>query len=250
VLAIVLTYDPQLGLAELVHRKYADLWAAHPLTFRIPVNGSAQGTALQYLQRQSNCRLIPSPPAIEPTMRALLEGIPDAAWVFWCTDDRFPNWLDPAPLGEIVARLDGCREPAEEVKLLHWREGLTRKVVTLGPVDFRVQAPGSRQWGFWHHHFIRAGTLRRVFVRGLADGGAIEDVLAPLRQEHGRRSTLESEYFRGTALIPRVPLISLGEPLIQGCLTRNGLAELHRYGCEIPPYPTTEKDRIYNHLQL
>lgn len=254
VYAIVLTHDAQLGLAELAHKLYSSLWPTNRLTFRIPVNGSAAGRALDYLERQSSCQLISTPPTIGASMRALLREVDDEAWVFWCIDDRFPVWLDAEALDAICARLDVCADLVEEVKLLRWKEKVTRETVDLGPVTFVVQRPGTRQWGFWHHHFIRAGTLRRVFAReGRRDACTIDDVLASmvhdnaraLRRMGGLRPGVEGNLFRGKALTPVRPLIRLGEPLIGGLLTGNGLAELRRHDCEVPSYASCGRDKLY-----
>ena len=92
--AIVLSHDVQLGLAELVHKAYAELWPGHPFTSACPGTASAPGPALAYLRGRRQWQLVPCRPGIKDTMRALLDGIPDDAWVFWCIDDRFPTWLD------------------------------------------------------------------------------------------------------------------------------------------------------------
>jgi hypothetical protein len=200
--AIVLTFDTQLGLAELTHKRYAARWPDNPLTFRVPVNGSAPGSALDYLQAQPNCVLIPSPAAIGPSMRALLEGIDDEAWVYWCIDDRYPIWLDPEALDEICTRVASCSPDVEEVKLLRWKDERTPRSVAVGSLAFTVQRAGTRQWGFWHHHFIRAGTLRRLFDHpGLADDYPIRDVLRSVVDDNkrGRRARTgdESDSFHG-----------------------------------------------------
>jgi hypothetical protein len=47
--------------------------------------------------------------------------------------------------------------------------------------------------------------------------------------------------FHGTALVPTRPLLSLGEPVVEGLLTRNGRDWLERMHCETPPYGTVER---------
>jgi hypothetical protein len=251
--AIVLTHDGQLGLAELVHKLYSTLWPTHGLTFRVPVNGSPGGSARAYLDRQSDCRLIDTPPTIEGSMRVLLRDLPDDEWVFWCIDDRFPMWLDARALDGIRAGLDACADHVEELKLLRWREPLTKDQVVVGPVDFHVQRRRTRQWGFWHHHFVRVATLRRVFLRDdLPDGCPVDGFVASLRHDNARRLPFgrrqaggEGDLFRGKALVPTRPLLELGEPLVDGVLTANGLTELRRRNCEIPPYPSNDRRMVY-----
>ena len=257
--AILLTHDVQLGLAELVHRAYAALWPDHPFTFRVPINGTASGQALSYLAAQPDCRLVPAPRSIRESMLALLQGVPEEAWVFWCIDDRFPTVVSAEALADVVAGLGGLDGDdagrlgrVDEVKLLRWKEGITREPAVVGSVPYVVQAAGTRHRGFWHHHFVRAGTLRRVFGRADLEGStAIRDVLGPLHPERrGRRwerarIAAEAGLFGGRALVPRMPLVRLGEPLVTGRLTRNGREELHRRGCEVPPYPSIDRDMVY-----
>ncbi len=169
----------------------------------------------------------------------------------WCIDDRYPTSLDVGAVIEVVAGLDAL-DGADEVKLLRWKERLTDETVRVGGVPFAVQAPGSRHRGFWHHHFVRAGTLRRVFGQAdLADSTSIHDVLKPLlperrgRRSASRRSVVEAGLFEASALVPRRQLMGLGEPLVRGQLTRNGMEELRRWGCEIPPYPSLNRDVLY-----
>jgi glycosyltransferase involved in cell wall biosynthesis len=253
--AIVLTFDTQLGLAELTHKRYTDLWPANPLEFRIPVNGTATGSALTYLEAQPDCHLVPTPSPIGSSMRALLEGIDDETWVFWCIDDRYPTWVDAEALDEICAELDSCPAPVEEVKLLRWRERIAPDLVAVGSVQFVVQQARGREWGFWHHHFIRAGTLRRLFAaERVADDCGIRDVLRSVINDNRRSDRrwhrapvagAEGQVFHGRALVPTRPLIRLAEPLKARVLTANGLDELRRNDCEIPPYRSDGQRKIF-----
>ena len=141
------------------------------------------------------------------------------------------------------------------MKLLRRRAQLTDQSATVGGLSYAVQARGNRHRGFWHHHFLRARTLRRMFLRSSLEGsGGIGDVLlnpwrAEMAQRAGlgrwRRPRLERELFSGTALVPEAPMARLAEPLIDGHLTTNGVAALRRLGCEIPPYPTVDIERVY-----
>jgi hypothetical protein len=258
--AMVLTHDAQLGLAELVHKRYSELWPDNGFTFRLPHNGAAPGPAFDYLREQPDCEIVPSGKGIKASMAALLTGVPDDDWVYWCIDDRFPVHLDARALRSVQVALDDGPDDLEEVKLLPWREPIGGARRTLGGVTFAVQR-GQRERGFWHHHFARAGLLRRVFLRdGLAEDCRIDDVIntllrpvpdarwtGRLRGRHVRRlpPLLDRAWFRGTALVPAVPLIRLAEPLVRGELTANGVAELRRLHCEVPAYPATTDAREY-----
>src|SRR5687768_9698751 len=248
--AIVLTFDEQLGLAELTHKRYLARWPTCPFTFRVPVNGAAPGPAFEYLDAQPNCVLVPSPREIGPSMLALLDGIDDERWVYWCIDDRYPIWLEPDALDEICAQLDGCPPHVEEVKLFRWKDRVAPGACTVGSLPFTPQRPGTREWGFWHHHFIRAGPLRRLFGRpGLARDCRIGDVLRPVILDNRRaaraRTGVEREIFHGEAIVPTRPLLRLGEPLKARVLTYNGMTELRRNHCQIPPYRSDVRQKVF-----
>lgn len=249
IVAVVLTLDAQLGLAELLHKRYSRLWPDNPLRFRIPHNGGARGQAMTYLMAQPDCAMVRCGREIRASLRALLHGIEETSWVFWCIDDRFPTWLDRGRLAAVHAGLADLPGSCEELKLLRWREPLTSKVHVVGGTLFTEQDQ-CRQWGFWHHHFVRAGVLRRVFLDpALADGAGIQDfVTNRLRGPGGSRGlpdAVEHRLFPGTALVPQVPLVRLAEPLIEGRLTRNGLEALKHEGCEVPPYDVVARDKEY-----
>jgi hypothetical protein len=249
VVAIVLTMDAQLGLAELVHKRYSRLWPDNPFRFRIPFNGVARGPAMTYLMAQPDCEVVRTGREIRESLTALLDGIGDSSWVFWCIDDRFPIWLDRRRLAAVSAALAALPSSWEELKRLRWREPLRSKVHVVGGIPFTEQGTG-REWGFWHHHFVRAGVLRRVFLDpAVADGAGIQDFVFNRLRGRGRSRrlppTLEERLFPGAALVPQAPLARLGEPLIEGQLTRNGLAALTYDGCEVPPYGLVARDKEY-----
>lgn len=234
--AILLTHDRQLGLAELVHKCYAQLWPGHPFIFRVPFSRAGDTGAFSYLSAQPNCRMIASAAGIKDSMAALLGGIDSREWVFWCIDDRFPIWLDPARLAQVIPELGTVPDEVEEVKLLRWREPLLEERLVIGATDFRCQAPGSRAYGFWHHHFVRAGLLRAVFLgpevasdcRILAINQLIKDG--------------EAQLFDGVAQVPATALVGLGEPLVAGRLTRNGRRWLKLMQCDVPAYRRVNRE--------
>lgn len=237
--AILLTHDRQLGLAELVHKTYAQLWPGHPFTFRVPFARATGSGAFSYLSAQPNCRMIASGAGIKDSMAALLDGIDSSEWVFWCIDDRFPIRLDRAGAARIAEELGTVPDQVQEVKLLHWKEPLLEARMAIGGTDFRCQAAGSRARGFWHHHFVRAGLLRAVFLG--------EDVArdCPISTINELIKGRERLLFKGTAQVPGTALLSLGEPLVEGRLTRNGRRWLKLMRCDVPPYRRVNLDREF-----
>jgi len=125
-------------------------------------------------------------------------------------------------------------EDVEEVKLLKWKEILTARVFEIGGQPFNVQADGQ-YWGYWHHRPVRARVLRRILLsEELAEGCSINDIQTLLLTSAERRVT-------GRALVPSRNIIKLAEPLVDRQLTRNGVDDLIRFGCEIPPYEVSQR---------
>lgn len=235
-LGILLTYDDQLGLAELVHKSYAALWPDMPVHFRLPYNGSAKGPAFEYLQAQERCEFVSCGKGIIETMHALLADVEDSDWVYWCIDDRYPTWVDTGRCAAALDALSQLPSDADELKLLHWKERLAGHAIDIGGERFLHQTPAERYWGFWHHHPVRARVLRSVFFRDeIMDPCTIAEINKAFKLS-------ASQLFLGKALVPATPMLALAEPLRYGRLTLNGLADLERLDCEIPPYELLEQD--------
>ncbi|HYD64524.1 hypothetical protein [Azospirillum sp.] len=244
--AVVLTFDHQAGLAELVHKSYRDLWPGCPLRFRIPVNDRRTNPSLAYLAARPDVVLVDSPPDIRATMAALLDGLDDDAWVYWCIDDRFPEAIPaPAALDALGARLAaGEGGDASAVRLIHWHETLTGPPVELAGQTFRRQRY-SGLFGFWHHQFARAGLLRRVFLSPELPGDYdIRTIQALFHDLERERPGLAG------ALVPVRPLVRLGEPCCRGRLTLNGLDALRRHGCPVPDYAVEAHRRVFEDMAV
>jgi hypothetical protein len=238
--AIVLTYDQQLGLAELVHKSYVDLWPTTLLEFKVPVNGSANGSAIAYFERQPNCRLVRCARPIKSTMRALLLDLADDEWVFWCVDDRYPTRINAEACGRVASALSAIPTTVEQVKLRKRNEQGTGQCVWVGGQPYDVQGMTSPFWGFWHHHFIRVRLLRAIMLHvDLNEDADIDDFQSILIK-------LASDHFTGLALVPRKNLVDLEEPLINGVLTKNGLESMVKYGCQVPAYPISDVVERYS----
>jgi hypothetical protein len=179
--------------------------------------------------------MIESSASIKESMAVLLDGIDGSEWVFWCIDDRFPVRVKRAAATRLVEDLSRLPRHVEEVKLLHWREPLLAGRMVIGGRRFRRQAPGTRARGFWHHHFVRAGVLRAAFLG--------EDVARDCRiyAINERIKDREGLLFRGTAVVADRPLLSLGEPLVEGLLTCNGREWLARMQCDVPRYGSVDR---------
>lgn len=219
----------------MVHKTYARLWPGHPFTFRVPFASATGSAAFAHLSAQGNCEMMQSPVSIKDSMAVLLDGIASSEWVFWCIDDRFPVRVEAAAATRLAEDLGTLPRHVEEVKLLHWKEPLLAGRIAIGGRRFRCQAPGTRARGFWHHHFVRAAVLRAAFLG--------EDVARDCRiyAITERIKDREGLLFDGAAVVPTRPFLSLGEPLVEGLLTRNGREWLERMQCDAPRYGSVDR---------
>lgn len=235
--AIVLTFDEQVGFAELQYKRYMELWPDCPLIFRIPYN-SEDCPSLDFFRSRSNVELVKSGSGLCETMRSLLMGIPDEEWVYWSIDDRYPlEILELETLRELHQSVAGNHpaiEEADRIKLLFWKEKRGVPNVRIGKLPFAWQKRPS-MFGFWHHGYLRARVLKRAFTNDhIPEDAGLRLIQRTLHKE--RHPDLDRDCL-SRILVPSRNLIHFWEPCIRRQLTRNGYEDLQKYECPIPSYP-------------
>jgi len=83
---IVLSFDPNLEIANLLVETYNRLWPDCRFQFRIPFTDRDPRSIF----RAQNVEFISTPPDIRSTVENLLRDLPEHEFVFWCIDDRYP----------------------------------------------------------------------------------------------------------------------------------------------------------------
>jgi hypothetical protein len=236
--AIVLTFDEQTGIAEMVYKRYMEIWPDCPLKFVIPFN-SETNPCIEYFSSRSNVTLLQSKPDVVSTVSSLLDGIPDQEWVFWCIDDRYPLSIRNAvPLARITNFLEtqGNSE-LRAVKLFRGKEKLSSKTYRIDDLLFYYQSCKT-MWGFYHHHFLRAGILREFFLgkKMMTEKGikSICDIHMYHEEKYHRRNKFNTQ----GVLLPHENIVeSFLEPTRKGRLTTSALQLLGYYEChQIPAY--------------
>ena len=167
--AIVLTCDRYRVITEHMILQYARHWPEHPFVFHVPYQEEAargeDGPRRRYRR---------TPRAIKATVLALLDGLPDREWVYWCIDDKFPVRLETGAIASMTAELDA--DPADDMDGLLFcrcRETLHDPAAALLP-HARTDAAGRvflerRSWHqIWLHQFLRVKVLRGLF-EGMPD---------------------------------------------------------------------------------
>lgn len=235
--AIVLSFDKQRGFCQLLYKLYMEMWKDCPLTFRIPWNKENP----KYFEDKSNVELIQCDSPIRSTMKALLNGIEDDEWVYWCIDDRYPKQiLNSNKLTQLHDFLQ-TRQSAEfdVVKLYRWKEKLkdTEKYILLDKT-YRIQVD-KYEWGYYHHQFCKSKYLKEIFLsESLSQNYSIKEFHSALRTKNLLQNT--------RVLVPdEDDAIKFGEPCCLSQITPEGEGYLLKYNCEIPNYKKAKQDKKF-----
>jgi hypothetical protein len=240
--AIVLTYDKQVGLAELVVKSYLALWKECPFQFVIPRNDD-NSPHFDFLATQKNVSLIRTPSSIRATMSALLGTVDDNAWIYWCIDDRYPIEIDQRRMQMVFDFIaSGAADHLNGIKLIHWKETADASYndIEIGDRKFRFQVPYSA-WGLWHHHFLRAKVLKEIFLASERNG--IADTPWELNGYFHKLPFIE--VFKNIVFPVGEPIIHFGETLVQGLLLANACEALARYNCPVPNYTKDPRSVLF-----
>jgi len=232
--AIVLTFDKQIGCAELLYKKYMELWPNSPLLFHIAYN--EKEAIPRDLLGKDNIFLIKTPTPIRATMMRLLEGVGDNEWVYWCIDDRYPIEIRSIRFIENLCKLLSSEDFASNysaIRLFRWKEKPPyNRVDFLEKEYIEVR---SLKWGFWHHQFIRAKVLKDIFVRN--------KILKEVYSIRALNDKVVSEYSLDSLILTPgedESSIFFAEPVGVGKLTKNGYLDLVKYKCKVPEYGIKE----------
>lgn len=151
---------------------YEKLWPDNKFTFRIPYNNNIESTHSHFAQSK-NVNLIKCGSSILDTMEALLEGIDDEEWVYWCIDDRFPIEIDVNENNSIFDELynqgkydafDFLRNYGPRRKLKQRNDLISIEVNSREFLEHRTNIK-PLALGFWMNHYVKGKVLKRLFSR-------------------------------------------------------------------------------------
>ena len=226
--AVVLTCDKYHPMANLCIASYEKHWPQHPFEFLLPYQ-EAPHPCLS--ERQSNrLTFIRTPKAIVGTMAALLRGIPDDEWVYWCMDDRYVIGMDAVTVMSVYKQVLVLANDVISVRLIssrkeqHSRLGIEKAWV--GGLSL-VETPGSAGIKYphpWLHQFVRAGVLRSLFLSFPREPTYPKEMDYFPHLKKAEQRVLEVQR---TAM-------SLGESTSRGKITANALVAFKQYKMPIP----------------
>lgn len=212
--AIMLSYDNNHRYCELAYRMYMDLWPTCPYHFYIPWNEHKP----KFFTDKSNVTLVQCSSRIMPTMQALLDGVEDDEWVYWCIDDRFPVYIDMSNMQQLHDQLydyidfDFVRPyyPPFPQKIIN----SCNIKLNYFPSDHEYMIQNKRQeWGYYMHQYCKAQMLKRIYFKGDLD--TIDDFhVYVMTSIHNTVGLIRSD--------SKLDFMRFKEPLIDGKETSDG----------------------------
>ena len=136
----------------------------HPFEFRVPYqknkNIDAQGQTVEMIQCDRN---------IIDTMEALLGGLTDEEWVYWCIDDKFIIDIDSDSASYFASWLPSTPPTVVGLSFCRARHLLRPPTVSADPEMFTQRGDAlMRRFNYnniWLHQFLRVKALRALFSR-------------------------------------------------------------------------------------
>lgn len=228
--AIILGMDSRIEFMNLVIQSYNTLWPGNNFIFRVPYNEVKPNI------KADNVELIQVPKSIRKTMDGLLSDIEDDDFVYWCTDDRYPIKMATPDFFKIVAQNLSSID-FDAIRLLRFPNVENNIKLQIKDVLFKPCQKKKMPRGWWHHQFVRAKILRRVFV---------ENEL-PDNYNHAKINGImlrNPKKFDHNILLPNMDLLVLGEPTVAGKITLNCVESMKKFGITIPPDSRTCDQRV------
>lgn len=228
--ALILSYDKQVGLAQLLVKSY-DHFNVNCFEFVMPINSELSRS---YFENQNNVKCLISQSDILSSMQTVLQECSDEEWVYWAIDDRFLTDVELSKFKIIFEGIEaGLFDFANGIKLINWRETLTENSKVVGDLIFIKQQPKG-MFGFWHHQFIKAKVLKQAFF----EQNTLN--INNIREFNNHYQRLDYLPFLENIFVCQSNVIALEEPLWNGKLTKNGMENLEHYNCKVPDYDVVD----------
>ncbi|MGD2056620.1 MAG: hypothetical protein PVJ15_07420 [Gammaproteobacteria bacterium] len=230
--ALVLTYDRNRCLTDHMIYRYRQLWPDNPFCFRIPYQKNAG-------RGEADREYIKSPQDLKGTVLALLEGIADAEWIYWCIDDKYPIDLDLPRVKALVEWIRGIDDP-EVSGVLFCRPGklLKKKFLTgrvLRDANGMKYLERRNYKKIWIHQFLRAGVLRHLFE-------SFPDVI-PSAKVMDQLKMQVSKPAHHRLFVTARNLATYGESTFRGRLTKNCQHSIAASPLQLPAWHSQTVDK-------
>ena len=223
--AIVLSYDKYRRLTDHMIYQYRHLWPDNPFTFRIPYQklSGKDETDREYVRCPSD---------IKSTVLALLDGLDDQEWIFWCIDDKYPLNLDIHGIQSVMGWISDVNDTSVDgilccrPKKLTKQKRLTGKL--LKPGNGMTLLERKNYKCIWIHQFLRVKVLRHLF-ESFPDEILSAKAMDSLKGHVGKPDDHRLFVTEGTLAV-------FGESTMRGVITRNCYQSLQEKGLPLPDW--------------
>lgn len=219
--AIVLSFDKYHPLSDFMIHCYNKLWPDNPFTFHVPYQESKDIS-------HQNVKFVKTPKPFKDTVIALLEGLDDDEWVYWCPDEYYPVSLDIQAFKDIYEWL-----PTTSISgVLTIRPLKIRKKSSVNKKDFVIDNQGRKYYRrrlyqqVFVHQFIRVKALKKFFSH-------IPDVLENTSYiDQNKRNWKIPDNHRLYVIYKGIA--RFGELTRKGDFTINGIRDFEKEGFKLP----------------
>lgn len=234
--AIILTCDKYIQIANLVLHTYQNLWPNNPFVFKVPYNN--QYPELLKEKYGNKIELIKTKKEIKHTMQALLKGIPDDEWVWWCMDDKYLIKIDTEEANKAYQFVKNLTTPEIGGIMITRNNNVDKELILdnrLVTSQGQVFIQKRSYHNFYQHYFIKSRILKRVFLKNdfsdnykLSTRDNVDKIIGLFDEPEKATEPDEKMY------IPQKNMAILGESLYEGKLTKNCKNALLQHNLDLP----------------
>jgi len=211
-------------------KTYAVHWPENRLLFRVPYQKNQELEA--YGQR---VELVQTNRRISETVAALIEGLPDDEWIYWCIDDKFVIALDADIASYLANWVTEITDPAEcGLSFCRARALLQAPAISDTPLPQTAQGesllPRDNFNNIWLHQFLRVRILRSLFSSFPATDFKAIEMDSFTRQGPNPLKLPDGDIM----YVTERNHVVLGESTVGGHLTRGCLQSMRELSTSVP----------------
>lgn len=225
--ALVLTFDKYRCFTDHMIQRYEELWPDNPFVFHIPYQDNCESS-----HSSGRVSFIKSDSSIKATINALVNGLSDEEWIYWCIDDKYPIRLDLDRLRKIHNSI--VSEGTSDMTGLLFcrcrgmlkRQSLTGKILKNNDGEVFLERKDYSQ--IWIHQYIQVKALRHLFD-AFPNHIASAKIMDTLKQQVAKPS--DHRLF-----VTSDNLAVFGESTSRGKITENCLSSMRTRQLKVPEW--------------
>jgi len=230
--AIVLTCDRYKALTDHMIFKYGELWPEHPFTFLIPYQNERG-------RETNNRKYIESPVDIKGTILTLLSDLDDNEFVYWCIDDKYPEFIHAQKISSIIEWLPHCSPErisgilfCRARRMLSYNDSLRKEEEVDKRGERYLRRKNYNQ--IWIHQFLRVKVIRLLFE-------SFPDRIENAKLMDGFKDGLDLPESHKIFVTEKNHAV-FGESTSRGELTENCYKSILKSRLELPQMPSSNKN--------